>query len=1443
MLRGISFRKPGFANSLILRIGLLILLALAAFTISLYHLIGRPTVDRLAEAQMQLAADQLEARFTRLLKTVEVTLRSSQGWGKNNDIDQTRLLRFNEFFFPIIANHGEITSVIFAHESGREILLLMTEDGRWINRISNPAEWGNQTYWITWDKNRQIENVEMRERNYDARERPWFKGSMALANDQSVFWTEPYIFFTTKEPGITAAMRWQAEDGSNYVIAHDVRLIDIAEFTTRMKVGTQGKVGLFLQEGKLIAPPSDPRFSDRNAINQALLKTSEELELPEFAEAFRLWQLEPHPATRLHGFDRPDGHWISLFHRLDGSASGIWLGVVAPESDFVPISSQDLLLLGLITLSALALGMAVAIRIANRFGAPLIALAEDSARIGSQDLESPVSTDAPWREVIQLANALEGMRQHLQRARRASEDANIELELKVAKRTHALRQNQEILQKREAFFRAVFDNAAVGIVSLDPSRKPVLVNPAFAKFINQPIDSLLAHPESIALPEDVLSRINDLLSQSGSDQPQSLRNEFEFHDPKGETRWGDVQIAAVRDPNGQLDSLLITILDVSDRREIEAELIRQFSFLQALLDTIPNPIFYKGANTHFLGCNQAYEAFFGVNRRQFVGKRVLDLEYLPEDTRQAYQAEDEAVIAECKRVTREVRLPGADGSLHDTLYSVSGFRAPDGRPDGLIGVIVDITALKEAEREADRARATAESAAAAKADFLANMSHEIRTPMNAIIGMTHLALQTELNSRQKNYLTKVDNAAKGLLGIINDILDLSKIEAGMMHFEHAPFSLDTTLRHLSDMCALKARERGLELLYDIDPEVPDQLVGDSLRLGQVLLNLLGNAIKFTETGEITVTVKCLETSENGVELGFEVIDTGIGMNAEQQSQLFSAFTQADTSTTRKYGGTGLGLSICKRIVDLQGGSISVTSQPGIGSCFAFRLTFEIPQEQADTPRRIGLPNNLRALIVDDSPGACEIFQHMLRVFGIACQAVRSAPSAMAELARAADAGQAYGLLIIDWKMPGMDGVELVERISQTNDAASQAAIIMATAYDHEELLAALGRHAVGAILSKPATPSSLFDSIMIALHRAPVAPALPSITPAVLSRQFAGRRILLVEDNEVNRELAEEMLGNIGLLVDVAENGQQAIDRIRQNAYDLVLMDCHMPVMDGYTATEQIRNDLKLTQLPIIAMTANALTRDREHCLAVGMNDHIPKPIDVAVLHATLSHWLGQAVTPTMPAPLPTASSHDQAWPVTDIDTAAALARMGGKRSLYDRLLLRFQENQADAVDCLRADQARGDNAAMILRAHTLRGLAGNIGATGLARLAGELEESLKQNSAGNAAAIENLLVGLGENLPKVLALAETLRQETPSATPAPLHEMPHGTLAELQQLLDNDDAAAVRYFEQISPWLRQEFDPLLLDLLSRQISQYEFDAALATLQQMSINRQPVQDT
>jgi two-component system, sensor histidine kinase and response regulator len=1438
MFKGVSFRKPGFANSLVLRIGLLVLFSLAAFTFCLYVLIGRPTIERLAETQMHLAAEQLEARYSRLLKSVEVTLRSSQGWGLSGDLDHTELARFNEFFFPIIANHGEIASVIFAHESGREILLLLSQQGDWINRLSNPTEWGKQTYWVTWNANREIVSIEMREIDYDARQRPWFKGAMTLPNAQAVHWTDPYIFYTTKDPGITAAMRWTGGDGSTYIIGHDVRLSSIADYTTRLTLGTRGSVALFLNDGKILAPPHDPRFSNAAAINQAVLKTADELNLPELAEGFRRWRANPNPDSKLLAFSRPDGRWLSLFQPIQSNGHQVWLGTVAPESDFVPITRQDLWLLGLITVAAVMLGMAVAVRVAGRFGEPLAALADDSERIGRLDLDQPISTDAPWREITQLASTLEHMRQQLCNGRQALKEANAELEHKVAERTLALRQSQESLQTREAFFRAIFDNASVGIVSLGPDHRPKLVNRAFANFVDYPIDTLLQQPDAPLLPPAERERIKRALDEIAGGQSNGLRSEFEFLDRNGTTRWGDVQIAAVRNESGELDSLLITVLDISDRREIETELIRQFTFLQALLDTIPNPIFYKGAHTRFLGCNRAYETFFGIGRGSFIGKRVLDLDYLPAEVRQAYQAEDEQIIAEGSRTTREVAMQAADGSLRDMLYSVNGFRAPDGTPGGLIGVIVDITAQKEGEREAERARAAAESASAAKADFLANMSHEIRTPMNAIIGMTHLALQTELTPRQKNYLSKVDNAAKGLLGIINDILDLSKIDAGMMLFERTPFSLDATLQQLADLSTLKAQERGLEMLFDVAPDIPDRLIGDPLRLGQVLLNLVGNAIKFTEAGDITVSIKRLNQHESGIVLLFEVSDTGIGMSLEEQAQLFTAFTQADTSTTRKYGGTGLGLSICKRIIDQLGGKISVSSQPGHGSKFAFELPFELLTDEAERPRRIGLPDSLCTLVVDDNAGAREIFAHILQSLEMPFQLAADGPQALAEIAAAKQAGQPFGLLIIDWKMPDMDGVELLGEIRRGMNGEAEPAVIMCTAYDQDELLSALGQQQIGAVLGKPVTPSSLFDSIVYALRCEPGSVSQRRALPAASTQKFAGQRVLLVEDNEVNRELAEEMLAALGLRIDLAENGQEAIAQIQQTAYDLVLMDCQMPVMDGYEATQRIRQDLQMRELPIIAMTANALPRDRERCLSTGMNDHIPKPIDVAVLHATLARWLGtpadaadSAAPPVSPPALP------------ELDSAAALARLGGNRQMYRRLLGRFQENQHDVIERLQHAHEQGDSTTLILASHTLRGLAGNIGADRLATLAGQLEDRLKADheanprpdQTANAADIAGMINQLAAVLQPILGM--TL--DADNAVPRSPHAEPdeatrRNAISQLQQLLDNDDATATRYFDEISGWLTELAEPALAEQLTRQIGHYEFEEASLTLQQLS---------
>ena len=1430
MARGLPFRRPTFANSLILRIGLLILLALAVFAAGSYRLIVKPTIRDLAEAQMGQVSEQLEARVSRLLQTVEVTLRSSRGWGANGDLDHARLQRFNEFFFPIIANHGEIASVIFAHESGREILLLRTPDGRWLNRLSNPQQWGKQTYWITWNQQRHLEKVEMRELDYDARRRPWFQGALALANDQAIHWTAPYVFFTTKEPGITAAMQWTGTDGSRFVIGHDVRLLDISTFTASIKVGEQGKAALFQGDGKIVALPRSSAFDSRVAHAASVLKTPDELNLPDVAAGFASWDQSGRHERAVRQYQVAGKPWFTLFRPLAAGSQQFWLGVFAPEEDFIPGSRRDLLLLALIALLALLAGIFVAFRVARQFGQPLAELAAESTRIGHMELDEPVHIAAPWQEVQQLASAQENMRQRLQQATQALDDANSALEAKVAERTGELEASRHALQEQEAFFRAVFDNAVVGISSLLPDGRRQQVNRAFCEFTGYGSDAVLAgYGLDLIAPEDK-ERLRAAFGDVASGRQARFRTETRFIHRDGSSRWADVQFAPVRNEEGQVAFLLATALDITDRRTMEDELARQFALLQALLDTIPNPIFYKGADTRFLGCNRAYEEAFGIHREQFIGKRVLDLDYLPATERAAYQAEDAVVIAGAGRVAREVPMVFADGREHDTLYSVTGFRNRDGSPGGLIGLIVDITALKNAEREADQARAAAEAAAAAKADFLANMSHEIRTPMNAIIGMTHLALQTELTPRQHNYLDKVDAAAKGLLGIINDILDFSKIEAGMMRLESHDFSLDQVLGHVADLSVLKARDKGLELLFDVSPGVPDRLRGDSLRLGQVLVNLVSNALKFTDAGEVKVAITLESEDEDGLFLSFAVSDTGIGIGADEQKTLFAAFSQADNSTTRRYGGTGLGLSICKRIVHLMDGEICVDSTPGAGSRFTFTARFgHGADEPAATVCRSPSPlQGLRVLVVDDNASAREVFLHMLASLGISAHAEAGGEAAIAELAAAEAAGSPYDLLIADWQMPGLDGVATVRRLRADGPIAGTPAIIMTTAYDRDELASTIADLGVDVVLAKPVTMSALFDGVSSTLHAEGRLPAERAVPAGALADRLAGLHVLLVEDNDVNRELAEELLAQAGMRVDTANNGADAVARVREAAssYDAILMDCHMPVMDGFAATRQLRRLPGGSRLPIIAMTASAQAGDRERCLAAGMNDHIAKPVDVLDLYQKLAHWSHERGTP---GALPVAGRPGGPLPL--LDRAGALARLAGNVALYGRLLSRFSEDQSAVLTRYRQAVAAGDQPTATRLIHTLKGLAGNIGASALEQAAQALLAAAggEGDTAACLACLEKVhgdtLVAIG---------GSPLAERQPNAIEGTVAAtLPTAALEKLFTLLADDDAQAGRQLEEIRPALSAHFAVDDIDALAREIARYDFEAANVRLHRL----------
>ncbi|OAN44096.1 hybrid sensor histidine kinase/response regulator [Magnetospirillum moscoviense] len=635
--------------------------------------------------------------------------------------------------------------------------------------------------------------------------------------------------------------------------------------------------------------------------------------------------------------------------------------------------------------------------------------------------------------------------------------------------------------------------------------------------------------------------------------------------------------------------------------------------------------------------------------------------------------------------------------------------------------------------ELTEARAVAEAATRAKGDFLANMSHEIRTPMNAVLGMTELALKTELTAKQRNYLQKSHNSARALLRIINDILDFSKIEAGKLTIEEVEFALDDVITHVADISMVKAQEKGLELLFGVDPRVAKRLIGDPLRLGQVLINLIGNALKFTQLGEVLVSVEMVRDWDDRMALCVHVRDTGIGMTPEQLGRLFGAFSQADASTTRQFGGTGLGLAISKQIAQLMGGDITVESQLGVGSTFHFSAVIRKPANAATYGEQGTALAGVRILVVDDNEASRDLLDVLLQGFGCTVAQAASGEEAIAELRRVVRAGEpGYDVVLMDYMMPGMDGIEAARRIA-SDDRVIQAPIMaMVTAYGREEVMTQAAEAGLSGFLVKPVSPSALLETVLGLLGREPI-PFQPvdhhqASTPVSVS-SLRGARVLLAEDNDINRELAIEILSTVGVSVDTAADGSEAILMLERSRYDGVLMDCQMPVMDGYEATRAIRRNAAWANLPVIAMTANAMDGDRQKCLAAGMNDHVTKPIDTPNLLATMARW----IKPSRPAAFEafqTAAEDigdDMDFSsLTLFDSGAGLRRAQGNAKLYGRLLRKFRDGNRDFEAAFHAALADADPRAAERCAHTLKGLAATIETAEVAQAAAALEHGCR---------------------------------------------------------------------------------------------------------------------
>ena len=771
--------------------------------------------------------------------------------------------------------------------------------------------------------------------------------------------------------------------------------------------------------------------------------------------------------------------------------------------------------------------------------------------------------------------------------------------------------------------------------------------------------------------------------------------------------------------------------------------------------------------------------------------------------------------------------------------------------------------LAEAKERAETERTRALAATEAKSKFLANMSHEIRTPLNAVMGLTDLVMRTELTDDQQQYLTKIKASSKTLLAVINDILDFSKIEAGHLELEQTRFSLFDIMANLSEMFGFRAHEKEIELLVSIEDQTPSALIGDPVRLGQILINLVGNAFKFTQKGEISVHVTPLRNPSanppppDHIDLEFTVRDTGTGIPQDRQDRLFKSFSQADSSTTRKYGGTGLGLAICRKLTQLMGGEIGVKSEPGKGSTFTFSVRMKKQPEKDQIllrpPRDL---RGLRVLIVDDNQTSLDILAAAISSFKMEAVTASSGQEAVERLQETS-----FDLILMDWKMPGLNGMEAAKQIKTGLKLEKMPIVCMISAYGREDLIQESDRRFLDAFLYKPVNQSLLFDTIMemFGRHDAIVTRSHRQIhSDHEPDRALQGRSVLLVEDNTINQEVALEWLHTADLKTAVASNGKEALDYLEKNIPDIVLMDIQMPEMDGFEATRHIRTNPRYQNLPVIAMTAHALKGDREKCLQAGMNDHISKPIDPQILFSTLSRWLelsdlpigageageketGEKETREKSAGKKSLPPKDTSFTETDlpgIDIQTGLFRVNHNQALYTKLLKSYFLDFRDAPDKIRhyLDARETEEARRLV--HSIKGVSANLGATMLFKAAKTAELEISSDGGIQPITWDELTGRLKTVMDGLDKFFSTMSSAPRSSAPLPALDTQNATacldrIRKITLLLDEDLDNARQMLEELNPMLRQLVENGLCDALDEHIDNFEIDEASEVLAAM----------
>ena len=882
--------------------------------------------------------------------------------------------------------------------------------------------------------------------------------------------------------------------------------------------------------------------------------------------------------------------------------------------------------------------------------------------------------------------------------------------------------------------------------------------------------------------------------------------------------------------------LQATVRDISTRiaaekalRATSERLQQSEQFIRTVTDNVPGMVGYWDAALRCQFANRLYQESLGLSEAELAG-RPIDQVLSPEDLAENAPHLRAVMAGQAAHFEHEQR--DRSGQIRYTWANyIPDF---DERKEvrGFYVLIADISEIKRTElrlqslnEQLIRALDRAEMASSAKTEFLANMSHEIRTPMNAIMGLARLLEEAPLGRRERDYVAKMTMSTRSLLGILNDVLDFSKIEAGQLTLEYTAFPLEQLLRSISVLVAPNAWNKAVELVFDVATDVPAVLSGDPMRIEQVLLNLIGNAVKFTELGEVVLRIAVLARAADDIVLGFSVRDTGVGIPAAQQTHMFEAFSQGDSSTSRRFGGTGLGLAICRRLVHLMDGSIGVTSELGKGSEFRFDCRLGVvPDAAAPAPELAGC----RVLLVDDHASVRAPIASQCAAYGCEVDSVASGAEALALLA-----SRSYDMLLVDSAMPSMDGISLLTQARAASEAGLPRVAVMVTESARERLEELADDLQIGAIINKPVTPAAL-TAALVRLHTGAAPEAGPAQGTALAGR-LQGLHVLLVEDNQINQEVANYIMLHAGAAVDIAANGRIAVNMLAEHParYDAVLMDIQMPVMNGYEATREIRR-MGLTALPVVAMTANAMEDDRINAINAGMNGHVAKPIDVDSLVTALTRVTSGGDARELRAPARSGYAYAQ-WqplpaPIPGIDLAPTLQRFGGSFDHFVGVFKRFGASQGATVAQVREllGAGRRDDAVALL--HRMRGVAANLGAADVATQALQAEQALRAGAEADLATLDAALAVVVE---AARGLAVPVQ---PASAAAPAVPDLHAALAQLLTLLQNNNLKAIAAFAALRPELEAVLAPARFEALADAIGTLAF-ANAAVLVQDVLNR------